>query len=253
MSTNTEPDAVERELTQSKVKESFKEKKARVTMEREEKEAEQLKVAQKINDEEYGGTAKALVIRKRVIEQNVISENEKMFNRSMEDRSSSEDEDFDSFSRYSKEAVQKFMGLYDKADPNYKKIRKVRIAQEKKNVADSFSRPLAAMFAVNRSFQERIAPQKRMDSGAEQRPTIDDTLSRPVLQPRATEKRLKPKPPPPRRHKPRDLPPPDLPKNLRWSRPSLDDVSQDTADIPIRKKPSGPKRAKSTAPKKKSI
>ena len=215
-------------------------------MEREEQEAEQLKAAQKINDDEYGGTARAISIR-----QKVISQNEKMFNRSMEARAAAEDEDFDSFSRYSKDAVQKFMALYDKDDPNYNKIRKVRIAQEKKNVADSFSRPLAAVFAVNRSFQERLAPQKRMDSGAEQRPTIDETLSpiRPVLRARADEKRLKPKPPPPRPSRPA---PPALIKNLRWDRPSLDDVSQDTSDIPIRKKPSPPKRGKSTAaPKKK--
>jgi hypothetical protein len=181
------------ELAQSTVKESFKEKKVRVTIEREEKEAEQLKEAQKINDDEYGGTARAISIR-----QKVIAQNEKMFNRSME------------AATVEAAAVE---------------------AEEKKTVATSFSRPLAMAFAANRSFQERLAPQKRMDSGAEQRPTIDDTLSR--LRPWD---KMRP-----------------LPNNTRWSRPSLDNVSQDTADIP-RQRPSAPKRSVSiVAPKPKPL
>jgi hypothetical protein len=189
------------ELAQSNAKESFKEKKVRVMMEREEQEAEQLKEA-KEQDAGYGGTARQLSIR-----QKIIAQNEKMFNRSMEDRSAAET------------AQEKKTSAEDE------------IAQETKTVATSFSRPLAMAFAANRSFQERLAPQKRMDSGAEQRPTIDDTLSRP---------------------RPWDAVRP-LPTNLRWDRPSLDVVSQDTADIP-RQRPSAPRRSVSiAAPKPKPL
>ena len=77
------------------------------------------------------------------------------------------------------------------------------------NVAGSF------LSSVSRNFQQRLAPTKRMDSGAEQRPTIEQTL----LSLRAESK--------------------PLPINDRWNRPSLDDVSADIA----RKKPSAPKRS----------
>jgi hypothetical protein len=182
------------ELKMDSLKETIKEKKVRLTREREERASRQseeasvrasrqLEAAQ-AEDIDDDSPEKALAIRQKVIDQMA---------------GSSDEEDYERFTRYSKQAVEAEMNFYDTDDPNYKKIRKVAIKREKAKVASFASRPLAGVVgAMNRSFQERLAPQKRMDS-VEPKPEFwDEATEDPTIAPFIAEV-LKKKTPPRRR------------------------------------------------------
>ena len=182
------------ELKMDSLKETIKEKKVRLTREREERASRQseeasvrasrqLEAAQ-AEDIDDDSPEKALAIRQKVIDQMA---------------GSSDEEDYERFTRYSKQAVEAEMNFYDTDDPNYKKIRKVAIKREKAKVASFASRPLAGVVgAMNRSFQERLAPQKRMDS-VEPKPEFwDEATEDPTIAPFIAEV-LKKKAPPRRR------------------------------------------------------